>query len=69
MPVLDGPAFYEEVGRRFPRLRGRIIFLTGDVLSGEKREFLERSGAPFLMKPCDLDEVRRLVHQVFSAAQ
>jgi two-component system NtrC family sensor kinase len=69
MPVLDGPAFYEEMGRRFPRLRGRVIFLTGDVLSREKREFLERSGAPFLMKPCDLTDVRRVVYEVLNAAQ
>jgi two-component system NtrC family sensor kinase len=69
MPVLDGPAFYEELRRRFPALRHRVIFLTGDVLSREKREFLERSGAPFLMKPCDLNDVRRLVHQVLTTAR
>ena len=32
MPVLDGEGLYLEVERRFPALRGRIIFLTGDVL-------------------------------------
>jgi signal transduction histidine kinase len=69
MPVLDGPAFYEELGRRFPAMLGRVIFLTGDVLGREKREFLEGSGAPFLMKPCDLNEVRRLVHQVLTVSQ
>jgi hypothetical protein len=34
------------VGRRFPGVQQRIIFLTGDVLSREKHEFLERVGAP-----------------------
>jgi CheY-like chemotaxis protein len=66
MPVLDGEAFYAELERRFPPLRQRVIFLTGDVLSNEKRQFLERTGAPFLAKPCDLDEVRRLVQRVLS---
>jgi two-component system NtrC family sensor kinase len=69
MPVLDGVGFYDEIRRRFPALRQRVIFLTGDVLSREKREFLERSGAPFLMKPCDLNDVRRLVHQVLTAPE
>ncbi|MEX2146845.1 MAG: response regulator [Candidatus Rokuibacteriota bacterium] len=69
MPVLDGPGFYEELGRRFPAVVKRVIFLTGDVLSREKRDFLERSGAPFLMKPCDLNEVRRLVQQVLAGSQ
>ncbi len=69
MPVLDGAGFYEELGRRFPALVKRVIFLTGDVLSREKRDFLERSGAPFLMKPCDLNEVRRLIQQVLAGPQ
>ena len=45
-------------------LKERVIFLTGDVLSREKQEFLERTGNPFLAKPCDLDELRRLVQRV-----
>lgn len=68
MPVLDGESFYAELERHFPRLQQRIIFLTGDVLSSEKRQFLERTGAPFLAKPCDLDEVRRLVQRVLARA-
>jgi signal transduction histidine kinase len=64
MPVMDGEAFFEEVSRRFPHLRDRFLFLTGDVLSREKREFLERTGAPALSKPCDLAEVRRTVRRL-----
>ena len=66
MPVLDGEGLYLEVERRFPALRERIIFLTGDVLGRERQEFLERIGAPTLVKPCDLGEVRRLVYQVLT---
>ncbi|HYE92962.1 MAG TPA: response regulator [Terriglobales bacterium] len=64
MPGMDGEGLYEEVGRRFPALRDRIVFVTGDVLSAEKRAFLERTGAPFLTKPCDLGELRRVVAAV-----
>jgi len=64
MPVMDGEAFFAELVRRDPTFRRRVIFLTGDVLSREKREFLEGTGAPFLTKPCDLGDVRRLVQQV-----
>jgi signal transduction histidine kinase len=66
MPRLDGETFYAELQRRFPRLRDRVIFLTGDVLSADKREFLERTGAPYLAKPCDLDEIRRAVHRLLA---
>ena len=67
MPAMDGETFYDELQRTFPRLRDRIIFLTGDVLSREKREFLERTGAPYLTKPCDLEEIRRTVQRVLTA--
>lgn len=66
MAVLDGESFFEELGRRFPALQRRVIFHTGDVLSREKREFLEGTGRPFLAKPCDLGELRRLVRRVLA---
>jgi len=66
MPKLDGEHFYAEVERRFPGLRRRIVFVTGDILSREKREFLERTGAPYLTKPFDLREVRQLVHRMLT---
>jgi signal transduction histidine kinase len=66
MPILDGERFFGELERRFPQLRGRIIFVTGDVLSRQKREFLARSGAPFLMKPFALDELRQVVQRTLA---
>ena len=64
MPGIDGQALHAALGERDPALQKRLVFLTGDVLSDQKREFLERTGAPYLGKPCDLDEVRRLVQRV-----
>jgi CheY-like chemotaxis protein len=66
MPVLDGESFYRELAQRYPALRERIVFLTGDVLSREKRAFLEGTGAPYLTKPCDLDELRRIVARLIA---
>jgi CheY-like chemotaxis protein len=66
MPVMDGEGFFGELIQRFPDLRRRIVFLTGDILSREKRAFLEATGAPVLTKPCDLDEVRRVVNGVLA---
>ena len=67
MPVMDGMELYRELARRFPALGKRIIFITGDVLDAEKRRFLESSGAPFLAKPFDPAEVRRLVRRLLVA--
>jgi signal transduction histidine kinase len=66
MPIMDGAELYRELVRRFPALRQRIIFLTGDVLDPEKRRFLESTGAPVMMKPFDLNDVRRLVHRMLA---
>jgi two-component system NtrC family sensor kinase len=69
MPQLDGVALYREIERRLPALRGRMVFLTGDVLDPAKREFLEGTGAPFLTKPFDVTDVRRLVHRMLATAK
>jgi len=66
MPGVDGVGLYREIERRFPALRERVVFLTGDVLDPEKRAFIERAGLPFLTKPFDVEEVRRVVHQVLA---
>jgi CheY-like chemotaxis protein len=64
MPVLDGISFYQELVRQKPEYRGRVAFVTGDVLSPEKREFFEKAGVPNLTKPFSMDEIRRVVQQL-----
>jgi CheY-like chemotaxis protein/two-component sensor histidine kinase len=66
MPVMDGMEFYRELGQRFPALCKKIVFLTGDVLDADKRQFVESTGAPFLIKPFDIGEVRRLVRRMLA---
>ncbi len=70
MPGLDGPGLYRELGQRDPRLRQRMIFITGDTLSPETRSFLARSGAPSLSKPGFTDVgsfVRQVLHRLESS--
>jgi signal transduction histidine kinase/CheY-like chemotaxis protein len=68
MPLMDGLELFREIERRFPALRRRIIFVTGDVLDAEKRRGLELTGAPFLTKPFDLTEVRNVVRRQLTNA-
>jgi PAS domain S-box-containing protein len=63
MPELDGPGLYREIEVLLPHLLRRIIFLTGDTLSPEAREFLEKVGISRLNKPFRAAEVRRVVQQ------
>ncbi len=58
MPGLDGPGLYREVQRRAVERRPAFVFMTGDLLGVETRQFLERAQAPCLAKPFTLDDVR-----------
>jgi two-component system NtrC family sensor kinase len=67
MPDLDGPGFYRELERRYPRLVSRVIFLTRDVLSPEAQTFFDQVDCPRLVKPFQSQEVRRVIQQVLEA--
>jgi two-component system NtrC family sensor kinase len=64
MPELDGPGFYRRLGESYPHLLQRVIFLTGDTLSPEAQEFLDKLEVSRLNKPFRAAEVRRVVEQV-----
>ena len=62
-PDLDGPVFYSRLRRQYPSVCQQVIFLTGDTLSRASQEFLERSGRPWVPKPCNAAAVRSVIAQ------
>jgi len=66
MPGMSGQELYESMKRMKSDLLRRIIFTTGDVANQETEGFLRRSGNPYLQKPFDLNEVRRLVQEILA---
>jgi two-component system NtrC family sensor kinase len=61
MPEMSGEKFYRELSARFPHLRDRIIFVTGDTVSPNSRRFLEETGARWLSKPFSIREIEKTV--------
>jgi CheY-like chemotaxis protein len=57
IPGLDGPEIYRQAKAIHPDMGKRIIFITGDTVSGTTRRFLEESGAPYLDKPFELADL------------
>ena len=57
MPRQEGRATYEEIVRLRPDFARRIIFITGDMTVSDTQAFLERTGARYVAKPFDLDEL------------
>ena len=68
MPELDGLGLWQELRRRERDFLRRIIFITGDTLGPETKEFLKETGAPCLTKPFVEDDVLTAVHQALSDA-
>ena len=63
MPHLDGVDMDREIERRFESMRGRIVFVTGDVLDQEQQEFLAATDATVITKPFKLSDVRAAVRR------
>ena len=57
MPVMDGREFFSRLTEELPALADRVLFLTGDSLSGSARRFLASVGRPCLSKPFALDDL------------
>jgi two-component system NtrC family sensor kinase len=51
MPDIDGAALWREVSRRRPQLARHMLFVTGDTLSPDAREFLKEARCTGLDKP------------------
>jgi signal transduction histidine kinase/DNA-binding NarL/FixJ family response regulator len=64
MPHLDGRAVYQTLQRAGTPIRNRILFITGDVLAAQTREFLEPNGLPYLAKPFLVEELKLAVNRL-----
>jgi len=60
-PSMSGIELYEHLEKEHPKMASRIIFSTGDVLSGNTKAFLEKTNRPYLPKPFTPDELRAIV--------
>jgi CheY-like chemotaxis protein len=64
MPGLDGQHFYRSLVRAGNPLRERFLFVTGDIVAAQTREFLERNQLPHVAKPFRVEELTEKVHRV-----
>lgn len=62
-PVMNGMQLYEYITDNHPKLMKRVIFTTGDVISGDTQYFLEKSGQPVLAKPFTPEELSNIVRE------
>jgi two-component system NtrC family sensor kinase len=61
MPEMDGQQLYKTIRESHPHLAERMIFVTGDTVSGNSRAFLEWTGNRWFSKPFNIKEIERVV--------
>jgi signal transduction histidine kinase/ActR/RegA family two-component response regulator len=66
MPGLDGQHFYKSLERSGNPLRERFLFVTGDIIAAQTREFLERNRLPHVAKPFRVEELTDKVRGVLA---
>jgi signal transduction histidine kinase/FixJ family two-component response regulator len=64
MSGLDGQHFYSSLERDGNQLRERFLFVTGDIIASQTREFLERHRLPHVAKPFRVEELMEKVREV-----
>ena len=66
MPGLDGPSLWRRIVADQPRLARRVLFVTGDTLSGSAASFLAESGAPCVEKPFRPAQIQAAITALFT---
>jgi len=61
MPGMDGRSLYARLAQKQFPVRGRFLFVTGDVLASRTQEFLEKYQLPHVAKPFRVDELMAAV--------
>jgi len=66
MPGVDGTALHQAIRESDPRLASTFIFISGDTVSPETREYLSEAERPYLAKPFKLEDLESLLQQVLA---
>lgn len=69
LPQMPGDTFLLAIVRRWPRLLGRVILMSGDPWSQQPDWPAELVGCPVLHKPFSLDTLVKTVAEVLAAAE
>ena len=69
LPQMAGDTFFLAIVRRWPRLLGRVILMSGDPWSQQPDWPAELARCPVLAKPFSLDTLIKTVRAVLAAAE
>jgi PAS domain S-box-containing protein len=61
MPDMNGIELYQHLDKTIRSLTQRIIFITGDVLGTDTMDFFSRTGASYITKPFDIEQLKKVM--------
>jgi PAS domain S-box-containing protein len=69
LPGVSGIELYQQIEKIAPALTRRVMFITGDVMEGATRSFLEKAGVPHITKPIDIEELKKMMNNALNQTQ
>jgi len=69
LPGMSGIELYHHIEEIAPALARRVMFVTGDVMQSATRSFLEKTGAPYITKPLDIEVLKKTINRALNQTQ
>jgi CheY-like chemotaxis protein len=63
MPEMNGIDFFKEAEKIWPEIGARFLFYAGDI-SSEHRDFFQRNGIRYMLKPAPVKEIRENISRI-----
>jgi PAS domain S-box-containing protein len=69
LPGMSGIELYQRIEDIAPALARRVMFITGDIMEGTTRAFLEKTGSPYITKPLDIEVLKKTINRALNQTQ
>ena len=66
MPGMYGTEFYGHIGKIAPSLQKKVVFITGDTMTPDTRNFLNETKARYIAKPFKLERLMREINGILT---
>jgi DNA-binding NarL/FixJ family response regulator len=63
---MSGIELYQHIEEIAPALARRVMFITGDIMEGTTRAFLDKTGAPYITKPLDIEVLKKTINSILT---
>jgi CheY-like chemotaxis protein len=67
MPGMSGIELHSYILEKIPAMKNSIIFITGDVMGSDIKDFLMKNNLPFFPKPFDIEALKEKINSMIMA--